>query len=70
VNGTGGRSPKDAEEPASFKIVPLTPVPFTQLKSWDFSASVALGLSFATIDLLFGVAIDNNLKVALFLEVI
>lgn len=58
------------EAGSSASLGDLPPVPFSQLKSWDFSASVALGLSFATIDLLFGVAIDNNLKVALFLEVI
>jgi hypothetical protein len=44
--------------------------PFSTLGPLEASASVALGFSFETLDLLFGCAIDADLKVSVFLEVL
>ena len=44
--------------------------PFSTLGPLEASASVALGFSFETLDLLFGCAIDTDLKVSVFLEVL
>ncbi len=41
-----------------------------KFNNWDLSASVGLALSFASIDLLVGFAIDKDLKTAIFVEVI
>ncbi|MFA7641888.1 MAG: patatin-like phospholipase family protein [Sphaerochaetaceae bacterium] len=44
--------------------------PFSSLAHLEFGASIALGLSFDNLDVLFGTAIDNALRVSLFLEVL
>ncbi len=44
--------------------------PFSTLGPLEASASFALGFSFETLDLLFGCAIDADLKVSVFLEVL
>ena len=44
--------------------------PFSSLSSVELSGSLALGLATPNIDLLFGMALDSNLRVALFLEVL
>lgn len=51
-------------------VAESTKLPFTNLQSYDISGALALGLSFATTDVLIGVALDNNLKIALFIEVL
>lgn len=48
-------------------------LPFSSLGGFEeleYSGSIALGLSTATIDFLFGLALDNNLRLALFFEVL
>ena len=45
-------------------------LPFSSLGSVEFSGSLAFGLAFEQIDLLFGFAMDNNLRIAIFLEVL
>jgi len=49
-----------------------SPYSLNQIKfnNWDLSASVGLALSFASIDLLVGFAIDKDLRTAIFVEVI
>jgi NTE family protein len=44
--------------------------PFSSLQEVEFSGSLALGLAFENLDILFGVAVDNALRVSLYLEVL
>lgn len=44
--------------------------PFSSLQTFDASASLALGLSFDTLDILLGCALDANLRFSLYLEVL
>ena len=43
-------------------------VPFSELKIWDVGASVGYGLSTIVGDLIFGVGFNNNLQLALYVE--
>lgn len=45
-------------------------IPFSSLSMMEYSGSIALGLATEQIDVLFGVALDNNLRVSIFLEVL
>ena len=44
--------------------------PFSSLRHFDLGASLAIGLSFDTLDMLLGCAVDNLLRVSIFLEVL
>ena len=44
--------------------------PFSSLGDFDVSASIAIGLSFDTLDVLLGCAVDDRMRVSLFLEVL
>lgn len=44
--------------------------PFSSLQEFEASASVALGVSFDTLDILLGLALDDSLRVTLFLEIL
>jgi NTE family protein len=44
--------------------------PFSSLGDFDVSASIAIGLSFDTLDVLLGCAVDDRMRVSVFLEVL
>ncbi len=45
-------------------------LPFSSLGPIEYSGSLAAGIAFENIDVLFGVALDNHLQTAIFLEVL
>ena len=44
--------------------------PFSSLQEIEFSGSLALGVAFENLDLLFGVALDDSLRLSIYLEVL